>query len=611
MFNSEDSGCVDPLYSKVQRFFVKSTSSEERSRDLRIVVDFASSFSKVSKQVLNVQVSDDEDPFFFYSLVLTEDDYQRLKSLQGLLVDFDNFPSQVIRLLEQCSQEEGHDSKFHLILEEERKDNLHTYLKIVEANNFKHLCHLTLQIQPGNDSDIKNLMLKKIKHLKDHNSKAEKLISSLESQLQHKSKQLQSTEEKLHQVQEQWREDKIAFKAESTKEITEETEKFRKSQLDWQIRSQREKAEIEEKYQTMVKDRDADLSRLRLENQILLEKRGTSDLTISDQARRLEQLEKELITIRNDLSSTRKHATKQESENHEREKVIHTLKTKIAVLEQELKDKTILMSKQQELLNVANDQKTRLEDVITEKDKNIQRKQLSLQNLSDELVKANEIITKMQKELAVINSKMQMRTTIALEQEKVVESHLKTITRLEEANKNLEKKITSNTETELSLKTTISELRDLIETKEKKIKDNERIIDWLNRRLTEQSKPLSTSPGTTSTPYSRFGTETTIPRVPFTSRAPAVTPIASVGSTQLQPPTPSISHLDQHQTPIIPEESENTTPNLTGNGEIKEKEEKKNTEQKPIKKQPKKPAIGFRRVPLGQPSTVPSSYFLK
>ena len=53
-------------------------------------------------QVLEVQLTDESDPFFLYQLDIGEDDFHTLKSEQNLLVDFAHFPVKFIELLEEC-----------------------------------------------------------------------------------------------------------------------------------------------------------------------------------------------------------------------------------------------------------------------------------------------------------------------------------------------------------------------------------------------------------------------------------------------------------------------------------------------------------------------------
>nr|CAD7443496.1 unnamed protein product [Timema bartmani] len=79
--------------------------NENVSREQVEQVDYDTTiFQKNMKKVenLSLQLTDDDDPLFLHVLMITEEDFKSLKSQQGLLVDFDHFPSQLVRLLEQC-----------------------------------------------------------------------------------------------------------------------------------------------------------------------------------------------------------------------------------------------------------------------------------------------------------------------------------------------------------------------------------------------------------------------------------------------------------------------------------------------------------------------------
>ena len=52
-------------------------------------------------QVLLCDITDAQDPYFLYQLVLGESDFHSLKNEQRLLVDFAQFPNQMIKLLEE------------------------------------------------------------------------------------------------------------------------------------------------------------------------------------------------------------------------------------------------------------------------------------------------------------------------------------------------------------------------------------------------------------------------------------------------------------------------------------------------------------------------------
>lgn len=57
-------------------------------------------------QALSLLITDDNDSMFYYSLLLTQDDYRILKAQQGLLLDFGNFPAQLVKLIDVCRSQE-------------------------------------------------------------------------------------------------------------------------------------------------------------------------------------------------------------------------------------------------------------------------------------------------------------------------------------------------------------------------------------------------------------------------------------------------------------------------------------------------------------------------
>jgi spindle assembly abnormal protein 6 len=59
---------------------------------------------------LIIKLTDELDPFFLYSLYMSEEDYQTLKTQQGLLVDFGAFGQKFIDLLNLCEKDERCDN---------------------------------------------------------------------------------------------------------------------------------------------------------------------------------------------------------------------------------------------------------------------------------------------------------------------------------------------------------------------------------------------------------------------------------------------------------------------------------------------------------------------
>ncbi|OAD56594.1 Spindle assembly abnormal protein 6 like protein [Eufriesea mexicana] len=482
---------VEVLYTKVQRVYMKPQFKEERQRELRVNVEIHAGISPVCRKSLCVLLADDDDPCFLYSLFITEEDFKILKSQQGLLVDFDNFATQLIYLLEQCQIPSTNllktPPKFLLLLAEESGEWI---FKLVETNNFKHLCHLSLNISPASDSDLKTHMAMKIKHLKENILQQNRDALALETRLNDLSNKVETKTKELEHLEHKYMTEKNQMQVSSSEQISLEKDRFAKAQLEWQCRSEKEKLEVERRHAEIIKQLHTELAELRTQNLTYKDKLSLLEATNLEQFKELQTLEKELNIAQRDLNLLKKQNSKLDTDYHGKDKTVNGLKTKVAVLEQELKDKGVLISKHTEMLKTAKEQKQHLEDLITEREGQIQRKHNSLRNLSDELIKANEILTKLQNELASTKSKLKLRTSIALEQERLLDIKQKEVGQLEGKIENLMKE-TKDAKTEVqNLKEQLKTQQNQLEEKEKIIKNNDNVISWLNRRLADSQSPL-------------------------------------------------------------------------------------------------------------------------
>ncbi|XP_046426131.1 spindle assembly abnormal protein 6 homolog [Neodiprion virginianus] len=485
---------VEILYTRVQRVYIKPQHKEERQRDLRVNVEIHAGISPVCRKSLCVLLSDDDDPCFLYSLFVNDDDFKVLKAQQGLLVDFDNFATQLICLLEQCqiplSGVAKNPPKFLLLLAEEAGD---WTFKLVETNNFKHLCHLSLNIAPSSDTDIKVHMAMKIKQLKENCLRKDKDIGSMETRLNDLTKKLEVQTKELEQIKQKYQADMNQMQIHTSQQISAEKDKLAQATSEFQRLRENEKSELEQRHGETLKQLHTELAELRTRNLALNEKLSLAEASNKEQVNQLQTVGKELSIAQRDLALMRKQNSKLDVDYHERDKMVNNLKTKVAVLEQEIKDKCILLTKHTEMIKTGKEQKQHLEDLIAEKDGQLQRKQNSLKSLTDELVKANEILTKLQNELASIKSKLKLRTSIALEQERLLDTKQKEVGQLDSKMEACSKEAREAKAVAEGLKEQLKALQSQLEEKDKIIKNNDNVISWLNRRLTDNQSSGQTS----------------------------------------------------------------------------------------------------------------------
>ncbi|EFX84362.1 hypothetical protein DAPPUDRAFT_238610 [Daphnia pulex] len=243
----------------------------------------------------------------------------------------------------------------------------------------------------------------------------------------------------------------------------------------------------------------------------LKEKNSQCDNHVKDTASRLLKAEEECNRLQQELTSARRRGASLDADFHSKERTVNQLRTKVAVLEQELKDKDILLAKQQDLLTSAQEQKVRLTSIVEEKDSVISRRESAVKTMTEELIKANDIIRKLQNDIRMSNQKiptfivvqLKTRTEVATEQEKILQQRDNEIARFR-AELNKQGKLNDE----------VAELRSKNEEKESTIKNNEQIISYLNKQLNDlqlRSDNTTRNPQWFSTPNDGNGVSPKIP----------------------------------------------------------------------------------------------------
>lgn len=441
-----------------------------------------------------MRLTDEKDLFFLYTLRLGEEDFQSLKCQQGLLVDFGAFPQKFIDLLELCLQEEHRESPKFILqfisngsLNGERTSGV---LNVVETNPFKHLIHLSLKFVPGTDTDVKKYLADCLKQLKDTNSllqqKLEHTSLDLSQRLKQTQDSLSSKSAELESLKTEWNARIGDQKARHKEEMAVEKEKAVQLQGSLQQRQERDRRELEQAHTKIVKQMETRLYELETANKELTDRKYKSEGHIRELKAKLSVAEEEAARAKQDVASLRKHNTSMDSESHEREKMLGQLQTRIAVLEQEVKDKEQLVTRSTDLLHAEQDARRKVEDDLEKRLKEVSKLENKVKAMGEELKKGNEIIKKLQGEIKNYHSKVKLRTQIATEQERL----------LGEKDKELESLRQDLATTKDSLKQKVDECKSQGENLEsttqkleecrKLLKTNENVIQWLNKQINEQ-----------------------------------------------------------------------------------------------------------------------------
>ncbi|XP_032243131.2 spindle assembly abnormal protein 6 homolog [Nematostella vectensis] len=578
---------MDEYFNKAVPLYVKHTDREDRRSHVRITVSSRLSSSSPQKE-LAVRLTDDGDPFFLYTLVLNEEDFQSLKSQQGLLVDFGAFPQKFVGLLEMClSEEQKEVPKFLLqfLTSSGALDRGLGCLNIIETNTFKHLTHLSLKFLPGNDTEVKKYLADCLAKLKTEKNSLEQRLSCIEQDLKQR---LATCEKAYNDKSEQLSRLQVEFDAKSTElankhaqEMTAEKERILHQKSKTQQQYEKERRDLEQAHRHTVKQLESRLDKVENQNKEFTGEKYRAEATIRELKGKLSGIEEEYGHMKQELKTLRRDNGTLDSERHERDKTLGHLRTRIAVLEQELRDKEQVISRSNELLESSNDQKKKQEDTLNHRIQEIKKLENTVSTISAEVVKGNEIIHKLQTQLRNFKSEIKLKNVLTKQQEKLLgekETVIKRQTQeLETTTENLKQKEEEVKKLNESLESTMAKLE---ESKEL-LKTNENVINWLNKQMNDQMAarqrhgPFELH----SAKDPAFARELTASSVPSTTSGSQTFVPRYTGPQQVsyRPPPqrkPSLPRPLSQSTPTIPEEPETappkpntTTPLTRGNRE--------------------------------------------
>uniref|UniRef100_A0A8D1GHV6 Spindle assembly abnormal protein 6 homolog n=1 Tax=Sus scrofa TaxID=9823 RepID=A0A8D1GHV6_PIG len=459
-----------------------------RRVSIRVSIELQSVSNPVHRKDLVIRLTDDTDPFFLYNLVISEEDFQSLKFQQGLLIDFLAFPQKFIDLLQQCTQEHAKEIPrflLQLVSPEAILDNSSAFLNVVETNPFKHLTHLSLKLLPGSDVEIKKFLADCLKCSKEEKSSLTQTLDDVTRQLNFTQKTLSEKIQELDKLRNEWASHTATLSNKHSQELTNEKEKALQAQVQYQQQHEQQKKDLEILHQRNIQQLQNRLSELESANKDLTERKYKGDSTIRELKTKLSGVEEELQRAKQEVLSLRRENSTLDAECHEKEKHINQLQTKVAVLEQEIKDKDQLVLRTKEAFDTIQEQKVALEENGEKNQVQLGKLEATIKSLSAELLKANEIIKKLQGDLKTLMGKLKLKNTVTIQQEKLLaekeEKLQKEQKELQDVGHTLRIKEQEVCKLQEQLEATVQKL----EESKQLLKNNEKLITWLNKELNE------------------------------------------------------------------------------------------------------------------------------
>lgn len=357
--------------------------------------------------------------------------------------------------------------------------------KFQETNPFKHLTHLSLKLLPGNDVEIKKFLASCLKCSKEEKISLTQSLDDVTRQLNFTQKTLSEKIQELDKLQNEWSSHTAALSNKHSQELTNVKEKALQAQVQYQQQYEQQKKDLEVLHQRNIQQLQNRLSELEAANKDLTERKYKGDSTVRELKSKLSGVEEELQRAKQEVLSLRRENSTLDAECHEKEKLINQLQTKVAVLEQEIKDKDQLVLRTKEAFDTIQEQKVALEENGEKNQVQLGKLEATIKSLSAELLKANEIIKKLQGNLKTLMSKLKLKNTVTIQQEKLLaekeEKLQKEQKELQDVGQSLRIKEQEVCKLQEQLEATVQKL----EESKQLLKNNEKLITWLNKELNE------------------------------------------------------------------------------------------------------------------------------
>ncbi|XP_053285923.1 spindle assembly abnormal protein 6 homolog [Pleuronectes platessa] len=489
---------MEELFSKVLQVNVRCRDCEERKANIRVIINLQLTTSPVHKRDLLVRLTDDLDPYFLFNLSISEEDFQSLKVQQGLLIDFASFPQKFIDLLNLCySEQESENPRFllHLSCQSSMLEGPANF-SVVETNAFKHLNHLSLHLVQGSDKEIKDYLAVRLSSLKVEKqaleTKLKKTEDDLSRQLSYAQQTLSEKSKELDKLRSEWTCQSSSLSNRHSQELQLEREKAVELQSRLQQQIEQLRQDLESSHKKSSQQLHSRVTELEASCRELTERKYKNESSIRDLKIKLVGAEEECQRSKQQVLSLRRENSTLGTEVHEKERLVNQLQMRVAVLDQEVKDKDQLMRRTKEVLEATQQQKESVEENAENKELQMKKFESTVKTLSEELIKANGIIKKLQGEVRGLVGKIKVKNTVTVSQEKLLQD-------TSEKLQNVEKDLQSAQQQVITKDEQVSKLKEQLELTVQKLnessevlKTNENVINWLNKQLNE--KHLSRNP---------------------------------------------------------------------------------------------------------------------
>jgi len=468
------------IYENQVKVRIKAPDREEWQSILTLKIEMKAAGSHSEPQLI-IELTDENDPFFLYTLECGESEFIALKNEQTLVFDFQQFPNKLVDMLEQCpvlrkakTLSEDQNDKYTCVLLLGFSEQ--STFNIVEVTSFKQVTHFTLKFKRGDDESMKKYLAHELQEFKAENADLKAKLENSEESLS-----LQMSEnDKLKQDLKIER-DENAKLAESIKLDAQRQFNDLKEQLLTEIancnsKSDAEKTKIKENYEAQIKEINLKLSQTIANNTELSSRILKLEASERELIAKTQKQEHEIELQLNELTLLRGTNKSLDTTKFSQEKSLVELKVRAETMQKQLEDKEQLVKNSTGLYEASKEQCAQLEETISILKSNAGKMEEKLVMSAQEINKGNEIIKQLQADLKAYKQKAKLKEGVCAQQEQLIDQNKRTI---EEITRTLNdsKREVGNKEEEIKLlKSKIEELKTKLAESQKMLESNEQSI---------------------------------------------------------------------------------------------------------------------------------------
>lgn len=452
------------------------------------------------------------DPFFLYSLQVTEQDFHLLKKDQCLLVDFKSFPAKVIELLDLCNaQVRGTDAeqsptaasqgvaspgKFFVGL---KIQDIGAVMSIIEANQFKHLTHLSLSFRASDDTTMKKYLASRLKQSLTTSARLSQQLTETRTELvllkdEHRDLGTKFSDLSTRSTQRE-EEMRFDFKKELETKLSNQKEESRKLLKQTEEALTQQKEDLSAKLTARVTELETRLDAISAEKgqldkrTMVLESENQNlknKLMVLTETEHMNNAELERLRDQNMQFSI--ELVELKTEDGKNAVLLHSLK-------EQMSDKHDNLAKTLQLLENSKQKESSNSGKLTLYKKNTLKLQKKLEISINEINKGNEVIEKLQGEIKAQRLKIKNKNMVIRQQEKYVEELKHAREKMERQHYTLETDLKTEKEAGKQLKDSLALKQDKLEECHQVLESNKNVINYLNKEINKQEFDYSLSLG--------------------------------------------------------------------------------------------------------------------